>query len=109
MDIDGRLNTIYIRVATGSSSGTIVSSTSTSNANSNDSGSSTQSVSDTISGDTRSVVVNGDHVVKTFYLDFAKTALVNLWGKNIKLYISPQISDRVKVNDRGESNEVIIK
>ena len=108
MDIDGRLNTIYIRAATGSSAGTITSSTSTSNANSNNSGSSTQSVSDTVSGDTRTVVVNGDHVVKTFYLEFGKTAVVNLWGKNIKLYISSQISDRVKVNDRGESNEVII-
>jgi hypothetical protein len=108
MDVDGRLNTIYIRAATESSSGTIVSSTSTSNANSNNSGSSTQSVSDSVSGDTRSVIVNGDHVVKTLYLELGKTAVVNLWGQNIKLFISSQISDRVKVNDRGVSNEVII-
>ena len=108
MDIDGRLSTIQILPVSDSDSSTIVSSTSTSNANSNsNSGSSTQTISDSASGNSRRVIVNGDHVVKTFYLEDGRTAEVNLWGQNIKLYISQQISDRVKVNDRGKSNNVI--
>lgn len=46
---------------------------------------------------------------KTFYLEYGKAAEVTLYGQANKVYISPKISNRVKVTQHGQNNEIIIR
>lgn len=111
MEIHGQLNTIEILPTSASTSTSTSTSISTSSSTSTSSGSSSSStsISDSTSGNTRRVVINAQRLTKTIYLEYGKTAEVNLWGQNNKVYISSEIRDRVRINDHGESNEVIIR
>lgn len=54
-------------------------------------------------------MINFQNQTKTFYLEYGKVAEVNLYGQNNKVYISPQLSNRVRVTQHGQNNEVIIR
>jgi hypothetical protein len=52
-------------------------------------------------------MVNGQRITETFYLEYGKSAEINLYGQKNRIYIAPELRQHVRVNNRGVSNEVV--